>query len=183
MNTKRPFRRQDRKSVFSDCSGLSLIELMIALAILAIILSIAAPAMSSYRDRHQFSGAALDVLGSLRRVRAVAVESNRNIVFRVDAAAGTYQAFVDDGGGTEDNAANNEWDDGERLIVSGLLPQGVDFTSAAFGTNNDVFFIFNGRGFPVSSNNVLTSGTIDIAGKNGMTRRIELISSGHTRIR
>jgi prepilin-type N-terminal cleavage/methylation domain-containing protein len=176
MKRKRFLGKELKETRIPD--GFTMIELLIAVAILSIVLALAVPAMGQYRDQQRFSGAVLEVLASMRRARAVAIESNRNVVYRVDVATRTYQAFVDDGAGA--NAGNNQWDADERLILSGTLPIQVSFSSAVFGLNNDPFFRFNSRGFPLDSANTLANGSIVIAG--WATRRIDLIASGHTTI-
>jgi type IV fimbrial biogenesis protein FimT len=181
METKRQIKVRDRKKSRCVDSGFTLIELMVVVALFAVLTSIAVPSVSQYMERHRFSGAVLDVLASLRRARGVAIELNRNVVFSVDVASGTYQAFVDDGAGVPANASNNQWDAGERLIFSETLPNGVVFESANFGASSD-FFNFSGRGFPVDNNNGLVNGAIELTGNRGTTRRIALIASGHTQI-
>jgi prepilin-type N-terminal cleavage/methylation domain-containing protein len=190
MKRKRKPQERDREQASFPDSGFTLMELMVVVGILGIIMSVAVPSISQYRDRHQFSGAVLEVLASLRRARATAVETNRTVIFTFNVASGTYQAFVDngagsadlDGDGIPDNAGNNQWDAGEPSILSGALPRGVVFTSAAFGITNDSFFRFSGRGFPLGGNNALAGGSIGLAGNLGATRNVVLIASGHTRI-
>jgi prepilin-type N-terminal cleavage/methylation domain-containing protein len=156
--------------------GFTLMELMIALTVVAILLAVAVPAISQYRDRHQFSGAMLDVLASLRRARASAVELNRDVVFVIDTTARTYRAFVDDGSGDEANAFNLQLDDGERVLFTETLPRGVTFESPA------PLICFNARGFPVNAENEPTGGTIRLNGNLGSTRSITLLISGHSSI-
>jgi type IV fimbrial biogenesis protein FimT len=168
---------QDSKKAVT--AGFTLIELMIVVAIVAIIMGVAVPAISQYRDHHQFSGAVIEVLSSLRRARMTAVELNRNVVFEVDVANGSYRAFVDDGAGIPENAGNASWDTGEQVIGATVLPRGVEFTSATFG--GESFFTFSGRGFPMNGN-AAVGGTIDLAGNLGTTRSVVLILSGHARI-
>ena len=177
---QKQFQAKDPKAGKPANFGFTLMELMIALTVLAILMAVAVPAISQYRDRHQFSGAMLDVLASLRRARAAAVELNRDVVFVIDDAAGTYRAFVDDGSGDDDNAGNRQLDAGERVLYTGTLPRGVQFDAAVFGS--EPFICFNGRGFPVDAENAPTGGTIDLKGKLGFTRRIALIVSGHSNI-
>ncbi len=167
--------------------GFTLVELMITVAVLGIILSVAVPELRNSIDKNRFNGAVIDMLGALREARSRAVEKNSAIVFKVDTLNNTYQAFIDDGAGSSDgdangipdDAGNNSLDAGEQVFVSGDLPDKVKFTSASFG--GSTHFHFDGRGFPLNDGNGLTNGLVALNGPTG-TATIQLIASGHSRI-
>jgi prepilin-type N-terminal cleavage/methylation domain-containing protein len=169
--------RQDR--------GFTVVELIIGIAILAILASMAVPRVADYINRNRFNGATLQVLADLRLARMTAVERNRPVVFAVNTPAGTYEAFVNDGAGSADadlnglpdNAENWTRDANERLIAAGRLPRGVTFTAANFNGNPE--FVFDNRGFPFDRANNLTGGTITLAGGAGLNRQVVMIPSGH----
>ena len=178
--------------------GFTLIELMIVIAVITILAGLAVPAMSALRDRHGFSGTVQDVLLTLRQARLVAIEENETVVVSVDVANGTYQAFVDDGGGDTtdtagpvsttigdgipDKANNGVLDDDasahERLINSGTVPDRVRITAADFSGSTS--FRFDNRGFPTRADGVLTDGTITLASDQGGSKQISLLRSGHS---
>lgn len=60
--------------------GFTLIELMIAIAILGIIIGLAVPAMSDFAVRQRVSGQASEVMLALAFARSEAVKQNREIV-------------------------------------------------------------------------------------------------------
>lgn len=64
--------------------GFTLMELIVALAILAIMTAIAVPATSSWRKSAQYKEAAREVVSVLRRGRSQAVQQNQNTTVTVD---------------------------------------------------------------------------------------------------
>ena len=67
----------------SSHSGFSLVELMIAIAVLGVILSIAAPSFRNMILNTRVRNAAESVLNGLQRARAVAISNNTNILFTI----------------------------------------------------------------------------------------------------
>lgn len=168
-------------------AGFTLVELMVVIGVIVILTIVSIPLLSSWQGRHSFSGAVRDVLLTLRQARLVAVEENETVVVTVNAAAGTYEAYVDDGGGdvtdldlngVPDKAQNGVLDAGERIVQDGTVPDTVRITAANFsGFTN---FRFDNRGFPIDPAGALTDGTITLASDLGGTRQISLIRSGHS---
>ena len=170
-------------------AGFTLIELMVVIAVIAVLSGISVFAMEGMKRRHGFSGALQDVLLKLRQARFVAIEESETVVVQVDVGAGTYQAFVNDGGGdltdgnlngVPDRAENNGWDVGERIINQGTVPDGVQITGVDFSGSAD--FRFDNRGFPIEAGGLLTDGTITMESDQGGSRQIGLLRSGHSRI-
>lgn len=189
MTFSTPGRENHRKREIHSHGGFTLVELLISLSILSIIIAVAVPELRNYIHQNRFRGAIMDVLASIRQARSAAVEKNRSIVFKVDVIERTYQAFQDDGAGSADadsdglpdNARNSQLDAGEQIVLSGSLPKGVSFTGANFGGLR--YFHFDGRGFPFDDANVLTNGLVMLSGQTGASATVELISSGHSRVR
>jgi prepilin-type N-terminal cleavage/methylation domain-containing protein len=168
-------------------SAFTLMELMVVIAVIAILSAIAVPIADHWISRHRFTGSAMEILQTLRLARLTAIQENKVVMFSVNAATGSYKAWVDDGGGDTtdldlngipDKAQNGVDDPGERTIGSGTLPNGVRITAASFGGNP--FVRFDNMGFPTDASKVLTGGSITIAGKPGESRQITLLMSGHS---
>ena len=95
--------------------GLTLIELMIAVAIAAVLMALAAPSFQQAINGNRLAGAAGDVIGALQLARSEAIRANRRTVLcrssdgsscdTTNAAWPGWIVFVDDDGdGTRDAA-------------------------------------------------------------------------------
>lgn len=120
-----------------DCRGFTLLELMLVLAVLVIVASIALPSVAGLLDGQKVDRGADLVRATLGQARVTAIRSGRIQVF-VCQAGGAGMAVVPlatagasrNGAGLlgDENQANrfSEFD-----FSDSLLPRGVRFTSAA----------------------------------------------------
>jgi prepilin-type N-terminal cleavage/methylation domain-containing protein len=72
-------------------SGHSLIELLVALALLGVVMAIAIPRARDSLDRITVRSAAGDVRATLRFARSMALAGNRAITVAIDSATGTLR--------------------------------------------------------------------------------------------
>lgn len=76
--------------------GLTLVELMIVMAVLAILLTVATPSLDSFSSAYKLRGAAREVATDLQFARLLAVKENKD--FRVNISSKSYQVVrVSDG--------------------------------------------------------------------------------------
>ncbi|WP_237068694.1 GspH/FimT family pseudopilin [Microbulbifer guangxiensis] len=155
-------------------SGFTLVELMMVVAILAIVMSIGVPSFNSMIKNNRLSAASNDIAGALHYARSEAVRRGRNV--QVEALdnnlANGLRVWFDE---------NNDggFDAGEELRVvrlpaaSGLVIKGqVDST-----TKTDIDMSYSPRGAVNGAGNVMEVTLCDDrAGNHG--KQLRLLASG-----
>lgn len=130
--------------------GVTLVELIIAIAVLAILMALAVPSFQFVRNVNRLSASANDLVAGLQLARMEAIRRNARVVFcRSDdgascsGAAGAWAGWMvasdEDGNGTFGNT------DTERLRT-GTVAAGMDVRSSAAlaGLNNRLTFRSDG---------------------------------------
>jgi type IV fimbrial biogenesis protein FimT len=161
-------------------SGFNIFELMVAIAIFAILSAIAVPSFIGWLPKYRLSTAARDVLSALEHAKGAAVRENANVVVQFTMATGQYQIFVDngEGGGTPADWARNGT---ERIVRRGNMPAGITITAVTFFNDR---VRFNNGGLPQTQPDppaALNGGTVTVANSTD-TRNIVLTMGGSTRI-
>ncbi len=149
-------------------AGFSLIELMVAIAIFAILASIAMPPLLRWRTDAKLRGAASNLRGDLElaKVRAIRENSFVAVLFRANG----YTIFVDNG------ASAGDWieDADERQLRNKQLPAGVNIIMPTSFTNNQTRF--TGRGMAE------ITGTVVIENIRGNQLQISINRLGRIRL-
>lgn len=142
--------------------GLTLIEFMIAITVLAILMTIAAPSFAQFLDNTRVSATANDFLLTMRTARSEAIK--RKSPVRVEST----RASTDWSGGWQITAATN----GQPIVVHEQLARGQTLTGQTFAA-----FQFDEQGF-LNQSDVLT-----LCGQSGGAgRRIDILPSGQAKV-
>ncbi len=167
--------------ILKTSKGVTLIELMVTICIVAILATTGASLMMDFRALHQLNGATMEVLIGMQKARSVALKNNRNVVVEFDKDKGSYSAFIDDGGGDITKAGNMTKESGEMSIFGGIVPGFVTISNVNFSTAKK--FTYTNKGFPKNIGGNATTGTIELTNPStGDKRQIDLYITGHAQI-
>ena len=165
----------------SGASGFSLIELMVVVAMVAILLALAAPSLRDFAANQALAGATSDLMGASMTARAAAIGRNAETVIEpedgVDWLSG-WRVYVDKNGDASYAAADDE------LIATGPpLPETVE-KNATVVTNcaSKDKFAYRADGFLLVGGS-LGNGGIPLKSKvTGRERCLVFDRTGRTRI-
>ncbi len=134
-----PMRKIMRKE-----SGFTLIELMVTIAIVLIMASIAVPSFLSWLPKQRLRTAVTDLVADIQSIKLRAIKENRNWAIVFNTATDRYYLCSDDG-------ANNLWDGPPAMGGDDTNVKAVRFSSIGSGiqfiaVGPSTFVEFNSRG-------------------------------------
>lgn len=168
--------------------GFTLVELMVVVAIIAIIASIGTTALLSYLPQMRLKSAARDVFSTMSQAKMEAIKRGQNVTILFASPANGYTMFLDsdndetvDAGETVLYTAPqfpNQVQFDPTLTVDGnLINDGISFVNNAL--------IFSPRGIPIGAAGGFGGGTIGlraIDGKGNTLRQRTVVVSTAGRI-
>jgi type IV fimbrial biogenesis protein FimT len=148
-------------------SGFSLTELLMVVAIIAVVSAVTIPSVISWRSGAKLRGAAGNLKGDLEMAKVNAIKHNNFVAVKFNGDA--YEVFVDTSG-------DGDRDAGEALLKNRTLPAGVifDFTHPEWTFAGNVTK-FNGRG-------TADNGTAILTNVQGQERHIKISPLGRIRV-
>ncbi len=139
------------KKISKD-TGFTLIELMVVIAISAILSVIAVPNMIGWRNNATLKGNVLNLTGYMEMAKLKAIKENAKVAVVFDVVDNGYSVFVDNGAGS--NANNWIHDEDEQLLGNIKSPAGITLSTTR--KNNKLRFNSRGRcaGITITSANI-----------------------------
>lgn len=173
--------------LMSRMSGFTLIELMVTLALVAILLRIGVPSFVSFQRNSELTSAANGLLASINTARTEAMKRNlRAAVVPTDGSswAGGWTVYVDVDGTDGFNASNDLVIATQSALASYFSVSGNNTASGS-----SPYIMFNGSGYPVTNSAAPTSLSVAIS-RNDLaddalreqTRRVILSKTGRVRV-
>lgn len=140
-------------------AGFTLTEIMVAIAVIAILASLAVPNFIGWLPNYRLRSGAEDIQSTLQLARVTAIKRNATATVSFDIANETYQASV-----------------GGQTFRSGKMPAGIDIFSATFG--GGTFVQFDSQGIAINN----TDGSANLVNNLGRAKTITVYITGNSRI-
>ena len=186
---------------FREYVGFTHMELIVAIAIIAIAAAFALPNVLEWRARAKLNGAARDLAShfQLAKMEAAKRSSFCTVTFNITVDGTPHDAivYVDDGAGDEVKKENLRWDDEKilrRVKFSDSIYKTITFDINQGGGDGLTFvdnaigqpsIAFNPSGLPIdSTGNIITAGfdSVFIRNDRGGTKSITVSPAGNIRI-
>ena len=140
-------------------SGFTMTELMVTIAVVAILASLAIPNFFAWLPNYRLKSGAEEIQSVLQLARFTAIKENATATVLFDIANESYRASV-----------------AGQTFRRGQMPAGIDINSAAFG--GGTFVQFNNQGYTMNN----TDGTAQVRNSSGKTKTITVSITGNSRI-
>ena len=129
-------------------AGFTLVEMLITVAIIAILTSIAVPNFVRWRRDAQLRASADELLSTVQTAKIRAIKERAPVTVIITTGTNSYIAFIDDGAaGT--GVPNDEVRNGnEQIIARGQMPGTVNVYSAIYAPGGVPRFTFGINGIP-----------------------------------
>ena len=175
-------------------NGFTILELIVIIAILAVLLLIAIPGFSRWLPNYRLRAATRDLFSNFQHAKLTAIKRHRTcaITFNQDVGGTIYDyvAYVDTGNNLEFN------DPGDEVLTKVLFSErynGVTFDTSQGGgdgiddtiINNDdgnPTFGFLSNGFGIDNNGDPADGSIYLTNATGRQREVAVSSAGNISI-
>jgi len=145
----------------SKNSGFTLIELMIAIAIVAIVAGVTIPGIISWLPNYRLRSAVLELEGNIQWTRLQAIKNNQTWAVLFDPGNGFYYVCSDPGGNLIWDGPVSMGGDGDTVVRAVNL---ADYNAGVNITNvSSADFIFSNRGIAGFNYNV------DLTNQNNST--------------
>ncbi len=167
MNTTL-LHKLSRKSAAPNIStGFTLVELMVALAVTAIVLTMAVPSFTSLLERSRLKAAANAMYDDIRFARTVAIKNNKDIY--ISFTTGDNWCYgLSDNGVCNCGTASSCQVEGVDRVLSGSDFSGITLPTSSVAIAGGTSFVFEPRrGIAQDSAGVWRNGALSLASASG----------------
>lgn len=181
--------RRSRPAVSHKRGGFTLIELIVTLAIAALLATVAVPSFIQFRRNSQLTSVTNSLVGALTAARAEAMKRGKN-TFVVPAGSGNaatwtsgWIVFVDIDRSQTYNSAQDF-----TVLTQEPLPGFIGISASGTATESSPYLMFDSSGFARAkdasfSNSIISISRTDVSSsaQTGETRRVIINQTGRIR--
>ncbi len=149
-------------------TGFTLLEMLVAIAILAISVTLAVPAMNDLNIKNRLKGSAEKLYANIQLARSEALKINKNVILSIKTGANACYGF--------DVTANCDCSTNACLINT-VFRDGITFSSSYTGTVN-----FGPRGKITDAINNISSGIFTLSATNSSSVSLKLSGLGQLKL-
>jgi len=156
-------------------TGFTLIELMFVLAVAAILMSVAVPALQMFATNSRQTGAINDFVSSMHLARNTAITTNARVTMCASSNASACQSVSWDKGWIlfRDSNSNQTIDGTDAIIGTGSPGDGLDIVSSEYGK----FMMYRPNGRLMSANVGTNTGEFTVCDDRGANHSKVIIVS------
>ena len=165
--------------------GFTLVELMITLALAAILMTVAVPSFLAFQRNSELTSASNTLLAAANAARTEAMKRNRNVFLEPMGSGwgGGWRVYVDSDG-------NDAFGSGDIQVATyPALNSYFTITGTGIASGTTPYVMFNGSGYARDKNGGLGPVTIEIkrndisgAEQLAQTRRLKIAMTGRVRV-
>jgi type IV fimbrial biogenesis protein FimT len=152
-----------------------MVELMITIAIIAILSAIAVPNIIGWLPNYRLKAAARDMVSNFQKAKMEAVKANKDVIIQFTPGAyaasgqvGSYRIFVDDN-------SDENFTAGERVLGQVNMPKNVSLYTTNFPGDTTGY---NSRALPLSP-----QGNVRIRNNKSRYYEASLSTAGNVKLR
>jgi prepilin-type N-terminal cleavage/methylation domain-containing protein len=170
------------KRFLESQEGFSLVEMITVVAVMGIILAMAAPNFSKWKEKHEINGQAQKVYFDLMLARTTAVKANNDVRVTFNTTSDSYKVHDDtNGDGVEDSGEALKTITLENNVQfafnSGISDIDGNSVSAAVSFSGSQTVTFDSRGQASASGSVFMLHTEDVGKTSDRARSISVLKA------
>lgn len=163
-------------------SGFTLIELMVAVMVLAIVMTFVVGSFGEMLERQHFQAAAENLYDNLLFARTESINRNTDVYITVKSGSGWCYG-LDDTGSCDCSVANDCKVNNVTKVINGTDYHHIQMSGATFAQPGDNYIVFNPRrGMPEDNSGILRTGAISFVTSGNDNLTVQVNPVGRIRV-